>query len=125
MFAALGKYTIYRLSKNSRILTANDYFCFMVEITDKLVDDLAHLSRLNFNDAEREEIKSDLQQMIAFVEQLNEIDTTGVAPLLHITPRENVFREDVVVQTTSREEALQNVPDHDEKYIRVPKVIKK
>lgn len=97
----------------------------MVEITDKLISDLAHLSRLDFSDAEREEIKSDLQQMIAFVEQLNGIDTTGVAPLLHISSRDNVFREDVIVQTVSREEALSNVPDHDEKYIRVPKVIKK
>lgn len=104
---------------------ANDYFCFMVEITDKLIGDLAHLSRLNFDEAEQQEIKSDLQQMIAFVEQLSEIDTTGIEPLLHVTARKNVFREDVIVQTTSRKEALQNVPDHDEKYIRVPKVIKK
>ncbi|ANI89367.1 asparaginyl/glutamyl-tRNA amidotransferase subunit C [Arachidicoccus ginsenosidimutans] len=97
----------------------------MVEITDKLVDDLAHLSRLNFNNKEKEEIKNDLQQMIAFVEKLNEIDTSNVEPLLHITPRENVFREDIVAQNISREEALQNVPNTDGTYILVPKVIKK
>ncbi|MDE1192342.1 MAG: Asp-tRNA(Asn)/Glu-tRNA(Gln) amidotransferase subunit GatC [Arachidicoccus sp.] len=97
----------------------------MVEITDKLIEDLAHLSRLSFSSEEKEEIKNDLQQMIAFVEKLNEIDTTGVEPLLHITPRENVFREDVVIQNTSREEALKNVPNTDGTYILVPKVIKK
>ncbi len=97
----------------------------MVEITDKLVDDLAHLSRLNFDNEEKEAIKNDLQQMIAFVEKLNEIDTSNVEPLLHITPRENVFREDIAVQNISHEEALRNVPNTDGTYILVPKVIKK
>lgn len=97
----------------------------MVEITDKLVDDLAHLSRLTFNAEEKEGIKSDLKEMISFVEKLNEVDTSNVEPLLHITPHQNILREDVVEGSITREEALQNVPKTDGEYILVPKVIKK
>lgn len=96
----------------------------MVEITDQLIDDLAHLSRLSFDAEEKEAIKSDMEQMVLFVEKLSEVDTTGVAPLLHITPNQNVFREDEVEGSISRE-ALKNVPKTDGTYILVPKVIKK
>ena len=97
----------------------------MVEITDQLIDDLAHLSRLSFSATEKVAIKSDMEQMVQFVEKLKEVDTTGVAPLLHITPNENVLREDIVEGSISREEALSNVPKTDGTYIQVPKVIKK
>ena len=97
----------------------------MVEITDQLIDDLAHLSRLSFSATEKEAIKSDMEQMVQFVEKLKEVDTTGDAPLLHITPNENVLREDIVEGSISREEALSNVPKTDGTYIQVPKVIKK
>jgi aspartyl-tRNA(Asn)/glutamyl-tRNA(Gln) amidotransferase subunit C len=49
-----------------------------MEVNDTLIDKLAHLSRLKFDASEKEEIKKDLQKMIAFVEKLNELDTTGV-----------------------------------------------
>lgn len=97
----------------------------MVEITNKLVDDLAHLSRLTFNEEEKEAIKSDLKEMISFVEKLNEVDTANVEPLLHITPHQNILRDDVVEGSITREEALKNVPNTDGEYILVPKVIKK
>ena len=97
----------------------------MVEITDQLIDDLAHLARLSFSDTEKATIKTEMEQMVGFVEKLNEVDTTGVAPLLHITPNANVLREDIVEGSISREEALKNVPNTDGTYIKVPKVIKK
>ena len=97
----------------------------MVKITDQLIDDLAHLSRLNFDAEEKQAIKSDMEQMVLFVEQLSEVDTTGVQPLLHITPNQNIFREDKVEGSISRKEALKNVPKTDGTYIQVPKVIKK
>lgn len=97
----------------------------MVEITNKLVDDLAHLSRLTFNEEEKEAIKSDLKEMISFVEKLNEVDTSDVEPLLHITPHQNILRDDVIEGSITREEALKNVPNTDGEYILVPKVIKK
>lgn len=96
-----------------------------MEVNDKLVDKLAHLSRLRFNETEKKEIKTDLQRMIAFVEKLNELDTTGVEPLLHMSDEVNVLREDEVKGSVSREEALKNAPEHDEQYFKVPKVISK
>lgn len=96
-----------------------------MEVTDALVDKLAHLARLEFDAAGKEDIKNDLQRMIAFVEKLNELDISGTEPLLHMTDEVNVLREDKVKGSISREEGLRNAPDHDEKFFKVPKVIKK
>lgn len=96
-----------------------------MEVNDALIEKLAHLSRLKFNEAEKEEIKNDLKKMIAFIEKLNELDTTGVEPLLHMTEEVNVLREDEVEVSITREQALQNAPLHDGQYFKVPKVIKK
>lgn len=97
----------------------------MVAITDQLIDDLAHLSRLSFDESEKAAIKKDMEQMVLFVEKLKEVDTTGVEPLLHITPNENIMREDVVEGSITQQSALMNVPKTDGTYILVPKVIKK
>ena len=90
-----------------------------------LVDKIAHLARLQFNDTEKASIKNDLQKMIAFVEKLNELNTTGVAPLLHMSDNVNILREDEVNGSISREEGLKNAPLHDNQFFKVPKVIKK
>lgn len=96
-----------------------------MEVTDNLVDDLANLSRLSFNNAEKEEIKADLQKMIAFVEKLQELDVAGVAPLLHMTDAVNIYRNDEVKGSMQKTAALQNAPLADENYFKVPKVINK
>jgi aspartyl-tRNA(Asn)/glutamyl-tRNA(Gln) amidotransferase subunit C len=96
-----------------------------MEVNDDLINNLAQLARLEFNDAERDEIKNDLQKMIAFIDKLNELDTTGVEPLLHMSENVNVLREDEVKGSISREDALKNAPLHDEHFFKVPKVIKK
>jgi len=96
-----------------------------MEVTDALVDNLANLSRLSFTEAEKTEIKGDLQRMIAFVEKLQEVDTTGTAPLLHMTDAINVYREDAVKGSIAREDAMKNAPETDGTFFKVPKVIKK
>ena len=63
--------------------------------------------------------------MIAFVEKLNELDTTGVEPMLHMSDETNVLREDEVKGSITREDALKNAPLHDEQFFKVPKVIRK
>lgn len=93
-------------------------------VNDTLVEKLAHLARLTFDAGEKEEIKKDLQRMIAFVEKLNELDTSGVEPLLHLSDEVNVLREDEVQGSISREEALKNAPAHDGLFFKVPKMIK-
>ena len=90
-----------------------------------MVDKLAHLARLQFSETEKSSIKQDLQKMIAFVEKLNELDTTGVAPLLHMSNNVNVLREDEVKGSVSSAEGLKNAPFHDDQFFKVPKVIKK
>jgi len=95
-----------------------------MEVTDALVDKLAHLSRLEFNAADKEGIKKDLQRMISFVEKLDELDLEGTEPLLHMSANVNVLREDEVKSSVDREEAMRNAPAHDDKFFKVPKVIK-
>ena len=94
-----------------------------MEVNDALIDNLSNLARLEFNAAEKEEIKKDLQRMIGFVEKLNELDTTGVEPLLLMSSATNVLREDVLEGSVEREKALQNAPATDGIYFKVPKVI--
>ena len=96
-----------------------------MEVNDTLVDKIAHLARLQFNDAEKAAIKTDLQKVIVFVEKLNELDTTGIEPLLHMSDNINILREDVVKGSISSVEGLKNAPLHDTQFFKVPKVIKK
>lgn len=96
-----------------------------MEVNDELIDNIAKLARLKFEEHEKDEIKLDLQKMISFIEKLNELDTTGVEPLLHMSDNINVLREDEVEGSVTREEALLNAPIHDQQFFKVPKVIKK
>ncbi len=96
-----------------------------MEVNDLLIDNLASLARLRFDDREKEEIRADLQQMISFIEKLQELDTEGVEPMLHMSDNLNILREDIVKGSISREQALKNAPDADDVFFKVPKVIKK
>jgi aspartyl-tRNA(Asn)/glutamyl-tRNA(Gln) amidotransferase subunit C len=96
-----------------------------MEVNDALVENLANLARLQFNEQEKEIIKKDLQRMIHFVDKLNELNTEGVDPLLHMTDAVNVLRDDVVQGSISRSAGLKNAPDTDGVFFKVPKVIKK
>lgn len=96
-----------------------------MKIDSHMVDNLAHLARLRFDDAEKESIRTDLESMVAFVEKLQTIHTEGVEPLLHISDAANVLREDVVQGSVSRSEALLNSPVSDDTFFKVPKVIRK
>jgi len=96
-----------------------------MEVNDALLDKLANLARLDIDPGEKEGLKQDLQRMISFVEKLQELDTSGTAPLLHMTDAADILRDDVVQGSISREEALKNAPDTDGVFFKVPKVIKK
>lgn len=96
-----------------------------MEVNETLVDKLANLARLQFDAAAKKEIQDDLQKMIRFVEKLNELDTTGVEPLLHMSGNINVLRADEVSGSITREAGLRNAAVHDEQFFKVPKVIKK
>jgi aspartyl-tRNA(Asn)/glutamyl-tRNA(Gln) amidotransferase subunit C len=96
-----------------------------MQVDDALVDKLASLALLQFNAGEKEAIKADLQKMIGFIDKLQELDTSGVEPLMHMSDSVNVLRDDVPGEMLNREQALRNAPQHDSQYFQVPKVIKK
>lgn len=96
-----------------------------MSIDSKKIDDLAHLARLEFSVDEKEAIKGDLKRIITFCDKLNEVDTTGVEPLIYLSDRNTVLREDVAKVIITKEEALKNAPSADSDYFKVPKVITK
>jgi aspartyl-tRNA(Asn)/glutamyl-tRNA(Gln) amidotransferase subunit C len=97
----------------------------MTHIDNATIDKLANLARLEFNDSEKEAIKKDLSKILSYVEKLNEIDTTGVEPLIHISDEVNVLRDDVVEETITQQEALKNAPDKNSDDFKFPKVLDK
>jgi len=93
------------------------------KIDIKTVDEVAHLARLEFNDEAKAEILNDMNRMLAFVDKLNELDTTNIEPLIYMTDEVNVMREDEPKDTLTQKEALKNAPKKDSDYFKVPKVI--
>ena len=96
-----------------------------MEINNKLIQDIAKLSKLQFNDSTTEKMKEDFKKILAFVDKLNEIDTEGVDPLIYLSDEKNVLRSDEVTAFTSQEDALKNAPHKDSDYFKVPTVLKK
>jgi aspartyl-tRNA(Asn)/glutamyl-tRNA(Gln) amidotransferase subunit C len=96
-----------------------------MEVNHALIDKLSLLARLDIKPAEKEKLRTDLQQMIGFIEKLQELDTTGIEPLMHLTEEINVLRADEVKGSVSIEEALQNAQLKKDRFFMVPKVIKK
>lgn len=96
-----------------------------MEINEALLDHIANLSKLSFEGSEKEAIRQDLQRMIAFVDKLSELDTTGVEPLIFMSNEVNRLRDDSTEQSISHEEALRNAPKKDSDYFRIPKVLDK
>ena len=94
-----------------------------MKVDNKLIDKLARLSKLEFDDESKESIKKDLSRMLDFVDQLNELDTEGVEPLIHVNEETNKYREDEVTEKLEQKEALKNAPEHDGFYFKVPKVV--
>lgn len=96
-----------------------------MEVNNKLIQDIAKLSKLKFDDSAEEKMKADLEKMLAFVDKLNEINTEGVDPLIYMSEEVNVLREDKVTEETSQKDALKNAPEKDSDYFKVPTVLKK
>lgn len=96
-----------------------------MKIDDQLIEKLATLARLEFNPQEKEQLKVDLEKMIAFIGKLGEVDTASVEPLIHLNDEVNVLREDVVDETSTHEEVMLNVPVSRDGYISVPMVFPK
>ena len=97
-----------------------------MKLDDATLDRIAELARLDFSDpARRAAILKDMERVLSFVEQLNQVDTRGVEPLVFMTDEENVLREDVALPGVSKQDALRNAPVKDSDYFKVPRVVDK
>lgn len=94
-----------------------------MKIDQDTVDKIAVLARLELSADEKVETIKDMNRILDFMDKLNEVDTSGVEPLVYMNADANVLREDVVRQDISHEEALLNAPKKDDNFFHVAKVI--
>jgi aspartyl-tRNA(Asn)/glutamyl-tRNA(Gln) amidotransferase subunit C len=93
-----------------------------MKIDINTVNKLARLSKLEFNDAAKDKMIGDLNKMLVFIDKLNEIDTTGIEPLIYMTEEGLPLRDDNVSRLITQADALKNAPKKDSDYFKVPKV---
>ncbi|MFN5033007.1 MAG: Asp-tRNA(Asn)/Glu-tRNA(Gln) amidotransferase subunit GatC [Flavobacteriia bacterium] len=96
-----------------------------MKITEEIVDHIAHLARLEFEGEKKEAIRKDMENIISFMDKLNEVPTDNVEPLIFMNDEVNKLREDVSEETITQREALKNAPKKDSDYYRIPKVLDK
>ena len=90
-------------------------------ISDETIEYVGILAKLELSEKEKEQAKKDMANMLDYIDTLNELDTSGVEPMSHVFPVNNVFREDVVTNGDDREEILANAPEAKEGAFVVPK----
>ena len=97
-----------------------------MKIDEATLDRIAELARLDVSDpTTRAALLTDMQRVFDFVEKLNEVDTTGVEPLIFMTEEHDVLREDIASLDISKADALKNAPVKDSDYFKVPRVVDK
>jgi aspartyl-tRNA(Asn)/glutamyl-tRNA(Gln) amidotransferase subunit C len=94
-----------------------------MKITKQEVEHVARLARLELSEQDKEKLTEQLSNILTYVEQLNELDTTGVAPTSHVLDISNVMRSDTPEEGLTQERALANAPDKAAGHYKVPKII--
>ncbi len=94
-----------------------------MSLTKAEVEHVARLARLELSEDEKEEFTGQLNDILAFVEKLNTLDTSNIEPTAHALPVANVFRPDEVVPSLAPELALANAPDRIGDFFKVPKTL--
>ena len=94
-----------------------------MNINTEMVDYISELSRLELQCGEKQAMTAQLEQIIAYMDVLNRLDTTGVEPMSHVFPVKNVLREDEVEPSQDRAELLAGAPVPDEEAFLVPKAV--
>ena len=87
------------------------------------IEKVARLARLELSEEEKATFGNQLEQILAYMEQLNRLDTSGVEATSHAIPVYNVFREDEVKPSLPQEEVLAIAPDEEEGHFKVPRII--
>lgn len=93
------------------------------KITISDVEKVAGLARLGLSPEEKEKLGEQLNDILVYMEKLDELDTSDIKPLAHILPLKNVLREDKVREELAQEEALKNAPEKKDGFFKVPRVI--
>lgn len=93
------------------------------KISDETIEYVGILAKLELSETEKEQAKKDMEQMLDYIDKLNELDTSGIEPMSHIFPVNNVFREDVVTNADERESLMENAPAAKEGQFKVPKTV--
>ncbi|MFM7682231.1 MAG: Asp-tRNA(Asn)/Glu-tRNA(Gln) amidotransferase subunit GatC [Bacteroidota bacterium] len=96
-----------------------------MNISEEIIEHIAHLSRLEFVGEDKNAIKTDLEKITGFMGKLNELNTDHVEPLIFMSDELNRLRDDVPIISITHEEALRNAPKKDSDYFRIPKVLEK
>lgn len=94
-----------------------------MSLTKEEVLKVAHLARLEFKEDEIERFRGDLNNILKFIEKLQEVDTEGVEPLYQVNNLENRLRADVIKESLPREKAILNAPQKEDGMFIVPKVV--
>lgn len=94
-----------------------------MQIDRTLLDKIAHLARLEFDEKDAAKMMKDMSAIVTWVEQLNDINTDNVEPLTTMSHEINVMREDEVKPHLLHDKALLSAPRKDADYFRVPKVL--
>ena len=92
----------------------------MIEIKD--VEHVAKLARLELTEEEKQKFSTQLSSILEYVEEMNEVDTTGVQPMSHAIHFVNVMREDEVKYEQTKEELMKNAPVEEDGFFMVPKI---
>jgi len=95
----------------------------LMKLSTSDVEYVGKLARLEVTEAEKEKFTAQLNDILLYIDQLNELDTKGVAPMSHAIAVTNAFREDKVAESLGTQKALANAPDARGEVFRVPKVI--
>lgn len=94
-----------------------------MKVTKEMIEHVANLARLNLTEAEKEKLTVEMENIISYVDKLNELDTSGVEQTQHVMPIINVLRKDEVQPSYYREKILSNAPSDENGCFKVPKVV--
>ncbi|MGD0022148.1 MAG: Asp-tRNA(Asn)/Glu-tRNA(Gln) amidotransferase subunit GatC [Smithellaceae bacterium] len=94
-----------------------------MKLNSQEVEYVAHLARLEITGKETDKFTAQLNDILLYIDKLNEIDTKGVEPMSHAIAVTNAFREDDIVDSIGTKKSLANAPDARGEFFRVPKVI--
>lgn len=95
----------------------------MAKISKTDVEYVAELARLTLDEATKERLVGEMDEILSYMDKLNELDTTEVEPMMHVLELTNVYREDEALPSLNREKALENAPKTDGEYFLVPKIL--